>query len=124
MILSAQGRPAASQRIYHPITIAGMASENPVNWKNMRTHIQVQGFVTYLKREADGDIHIRVCDAVGIKGMDHSHCIVAECIPKLPCEGPRIGEQIIIRGISRYDSESPGHHWWEVHPVEELRVLK
>jgi len=54
-----------------------------------------------------------------VGGMDRAHCIMAKCIPRLPCEAPRIGRPITVRGISRYDAEI-GRHWWEIHPVEQV----
>ncbi len=112
-----------SARNYHHYTIAQITAENPADWKHPLTHIELDGFVTYIKKEGDGDTHIRVCDSAALHAMNAKHCIVAECIPELPCAAPRKGQHILIDGIGRYDAENPGHHWWECHPIEKLRVI-
>jgi hypothetical protein len=91
---------------WHPVKLADLAQG-----KVQQTHVQVTGKVTLVKKEADGDLHIRISDG--------SSFIVAECIPLIPCARPKVGQTITVRGISRYDAE---HGWWEVHPVEELKV--
>ena len=113
-----------SGRNYHPMSIADLNAENPANWKHPLTHIEVSGFVTYTLAEGDGDWHIRICDSAAIKGMDHKHCIVAEITPDYQRKftKPRAGQHITVRGIGRYDGENPGHHWWEVHPVEQMET--
>jgi len=58
--------------------------------------------------------------------MDHTHCMVAEVIPTLQPKGLiplKVGMHLLVRGIGRYDAENPGHHWWEVHPIEEMQEL-
>lgn len=119
----ANGTQRKEDRAYHPISIQDFCKENPAEWHKLRTHVLVEGFVTYVKREGDGDTHIRICDKPGVKGMDRQNCIVAECIPELPCTRPSVGDKVSVDGISRYDAERPGHHWWEVHPVEDLKIL-
>jgi len=111
-------------RAYHPTTITELTAENPANWKHPLTHIEVSGFVTYTLVEGDGDWHIRVCDSAKLKAMDAKHCIVAEITPEYQkkLSKPHVGQQIIVRGIGRYDGENPGHHFWEVHPVEEMET--
>jgi hypothetical protein len=75
------------------------------------THVAVTGIVAYTRIEDDGDLHIRlVADSGAV-------FVIAECIPRLPCRRPRIGERITVKGIQRFD---PEHAWREVHPVEEL----
>lgn len=105
------------KRSYWPTTIAAMTGAGPV-----RTHIQVEGFVTYVKKEADGDVHIRLCDTPSVKGMDRARCIVAECIPLLPCQSPKKGKHLRVKGIYRFDGER-GHKWAEIHPAEYLEVI-
>lgn len=90
---------------WHKVAIADMA-------KNIHTHVEATGVVQYVKVELDGDIHIRLCD-------DKSNCVVAECIPKLPCAKPKVGDVLTIRGISRFDKEA-NHKWFELHPVLEI----
>ncbi len=112
-------------RVYHPISLTQMAAESPTKWAKLHTHVRVQGWVTYKKREDDGDLHVRLCDSAAVKGMDRKHCIVAEFIPSLPVEGSRairIGRQIVVYGIYRYDAER-AHGWAEVHPVESLETI-
>jgi hypothetical protein len=115
-------------RNYHPIGVAEFAKENPQKWsRKLHTHVQVEGFITYMKAEEDGDLHVRVCETAGVKGMDRSACIVAEFIPTMGSTSHaknhlRTGQRVRIEGISRFDAE-PGHMWWEVHPVELVAVV-
>ncbi len=110
----------SSNRAYAALTISELVGEDPNRWtEKMRTHVAVSGFVTRAGREETGDIAIRICDNPKVESMDRAHCIMAKCIPKLPCEVPRIGKPITVRGISRYDA-GIGHHWWEIHPVEQV----
>jgi len=91
------------------------------------THVEVVGRVSLVKREADGDWHIRVTDG--------KHFIVAEIIPTMtplmdgpdgpvarPLELPKYNDCVRVRGIRRLDNEA-GHGWVEIHPVEELAVI-
>lgn len=75
------------------------------------THVEVRGLVTYTRLEDDGDLHIRL-RSLGSSGA----VVIAECIPKLPCRRPAVGDTVTVRGVSRRD---PEHGWYEVHPVEE-----
>lgn len=94
-------------RQYFRVTIAEMPT-------NHFTHVEIDGVVKSTHQEKDGDTHIQVSDG--------TEFVVAECIPKLPCPVvPTVGQNVIIRGISRYDREN---HWYEVHPVEEIEVQK
>lgn len=76
------------------------------------TRAQLTGRVELVKKEADGDLHIRIGDG--------SHFVVAECMPELPCTKPKVGDTVRVRGITRFDNE---HKWYEIHPVEHLEVL-
>lgn len=110
----------SSNRAYAALTISELVGEDPNRWtEKMRTHVAVSGFVTDARKEENGDMDIRICDNPKVEGMDRAHCFMAKCIPKLPCDVPRIGRPVTVRGISRYDAEI-GHHWWEVHPVEQV----
>lgn len=102
---SAPQRPDDGGRKYWPVTIAQLAGGTVKH-----THVAVTGRVVLVKHEADGDTHLRLRD-------DSLRFIVAECIPALRCPVPAIGNVVTVQGISRYDGE---HHWWEVHPVENL----
>lgn len=73
------------------------------------THVQVTGWVSEVHKEADGDIHVQICDKQG--------CVVAEIIPALPHPMPVLGTTVTVRGISRID---PLHKWAEIHPVIEI----
>ena len=94
-------------RPYHHETVDSMRTSR-------RTHVQVAGTVTLVRREADGDIHVRVSD-------QHGHWIVAEIVPYHPLVRPRLGQAIVVLGIRRFDNEN-GHGWPEVHPVEQWVV--
>jgi len=99
---------AAVVRLYHPETIDSMATSR-------HTHVRVSGVVTLVKREADGDVHIRLDDK-------HGHFIVAEIVPYHPLPRPRFGQHIEVSGIRRFDDEY-GHGWWEIHVLEQWRVV-
>lgn len=118
---------AEQKRNYHPYAISAMTAEDPRNWKHPLSHIEIQGWVAYVAKEGDGDIHIRLCDSSKPPAaMDPKHCIVAEIMPTLAPKGfvkPKKGMHLLVRGIGRYDGENPGHHWWECHPIEEMEVL-
>lgn len=105
--------------IWHLMTVLALASAAPTD--RVPTHVETTGYVAYIKREADGDLHLRICDGMDAKGMDRARCIVAECIPPLPCALPHRGDRVRLRGITRYDSEN-GHRWREIHPVLALTV--
>ena len=92
-------------RYYWPVTVTALASGTA-----RHTHVQVTGRVDYTRMEDDGDLHIRIRSTAG-----DSAFVIAECIPKLPCRRPAIGEIVTVQGISRRD---PEHGWYEVHPVE------
>jgi len=93
-------------RFYWPVTITDLA-----HGRVKHTHVLVIGRVGYVNaHEADGDLHIR------LQSLHDTTFVVAECIPKLPCRVPKVGEVVTIKGISRFD---PEHGWWEIHPVEE-----
>lgn len=106
-------RLVTTTRTYWPIDPATYAVSG-----SKHSHITVTGFVTYVSKETDGDIHIRICDSALVLGMDTKHCIIAECIPELPCAHPAIGSSITVSGISRQD---PEHDWYEIHPVESIK---
>lgn len=103
--------------VFHAMALAALAAAPPAG--PVRTHLEVTGYVTYIALEEDGDLHVRLCDAPTVTGMNRRRCVVAECIPALPCRRPARGARVRVRGISRYDGER-GHRWWEVHPVLSL----
>lgn len=97
------------QRAFWPISLDSLAVGRPKH-----THVAITGTVSYVRREDDGDLHIKIKSPSG-------RFIIAECIPKLPCLLPKVGTRITVKGISRPD---PEHGWWEVHPVEEWSYAK
>lgn len=123
MALVSGARAAEPVRTYHPLTIAQITSDDPVHWKHLRTHVHACGWPTYVKREADGDLHVRICDSMGVERMDRARCFVAEGIPKMQIAVPKVGEYLCVDGIFRFDGEH-GHGWCEVHPVEAWRKAK
>lgn len=96
----------AEGRTYHKVTVAKLPT---TQW----THVEVCGLVTLVKKEADGDLHVRIDDG-GV-------FLVAETVPYHPLPAPRSGQRICVRGISREDKT---HHWYEVHPVESWAVQR
>jgi len=103
MILSLVLFAQIALRTYYPVPISELG-------RNRHTHVRVQGIVTLVKHEKDGDLHIRLSDGKG-------STVVCECIPALPCAEPIRGEVIEVWGISRQDRQHGG--WEEVHPVEK-----
>lgn len=99
-------------RSWHKVPLKELAGG-----KYKLTHVETSGLVTLVKKEADGDTHIRLSDCDRFEACDGVPWIVAECIPELPCKAPKVGETITVRGISRFDGQ---HGWAEVHPVEQL----
>ena len=106
--------------LYPELTIPELIAEDANRWSDkMDTRAAVSGFVTQITKADDGDTEIRICENPKIDGMDRARCIVAKCIPRLPCDVPRVGKPITVKGITQYDAKV-GTHWWEIHPVEEI----
>jgi hypothetical protein len=97
----------AESLFYRQTTVQKLAAG-----KCKMTRAVLTGKVEYVKREDDGDIHIRVGDG--------KYFIVAECMPAIPCVRPKVGDRVSVEGITRYDAE---HGWFELHPVTHLEVL-
>jgi hypothetical protein len=109
-----------SKSIYAELTLNELIAEDANRWSDkMSSHAAVGGFVTQVTKGNDSDTDIRICENPKIEGMDRARCIVAKCIPKIPCDLPQVGKPITVKGITRYDA-SVGTHWWEIHPVEEI----
>jgi hypothetical protein len=109
-----------TKSIYAELTITELIAEDANRWSDkMSSHAAVGGFVTQVAKGSDGDTDIRICENPKIEGMDRARCIVAKCIPKIPCDVPQVGKPITVKGITRYDAQV-GTHWWEIHPVEEI----
>lgn len=119
---NATAKPAepSAKPIYAELTIGELIAEDANRWsEKMDTRAAVGGFVTQVAKGDDGDTNIRICENPRIDGMDRARCIVAKCIPKLPCDVPKVGRPITVKGITQYDAKV-GTHWWEIHPVEEI----
>jgi hypothetical protein len=119
---SSAPKPAeqSAKTVYVELTITELIAEDPTRLSDkMATHVAVGGFVTQVAKGSDGDTDIRICENPKIEGMDRTRCIVAKCIPKIPCEVPQVGRPIIVKGITRYDAKV-GTHWWEIQPIEEI----
>jgi len=110
----------STKSAYAELTIGELIAEDPNRWSDkMSAHAAVGGFVTQVAKGNDGDTDIRICENPKIEGMDRARCIVAKCIPKIPCDVPQVGKPITVKGITRYDAKV-GTHWWEIHPIEEI----
>jgi hypothetical protein len=110
----------SAKSTYAELTIGELIAEDANRWSDkMSSHAAVGGFVTQVAKGSDGDTDIRICENPKIEGMDRARCIVAKCIPKIPCDVPQVGKPITVKGITRYDAKV-GTHWWEIHPVEEI----
>lgn len=97
---------------------------------SLPTRVELSGYIVYRAKEADGDVHLWVCDQdkqfpdeMKPGKKVRSHCFVAEIMPDLPPEGlsPVVGLEMTIDGITRWDGE---HKWLELHPVEKAAVKK
>jgi hypothetical protein len=105
---------------YSDLTITELVGEDANRWSDkMSSRVAVGGFITDINKGDDGDTTVRICENPKIEGMDRARCIVAKCIPKLPCDLPAIGKPITVKGITRYDAKV-GSHWWEIQPIEQI----
>jgi hypothetical protein len=118
---AAAPKPADPPKVlYAQLTIGELVAEDANRWSDkMSTRAAVGGFVTQVSKADDGDTDIRICENPKIEGMDRGRCVVAKCIPKLPCDLPSIGHPVTVKGITRYDAKV-GTHYWEIQPVEEI----
>lgn len=105
-----QAHAAASPRVV-PATYPGTTVAAIAGGHYETTHAAVQGAVTQVTRELDGDIHIRI--------ENQGDFIVAEIMPELPISPPHVGENIGAWGIVRHDGL---HNWWELHPLVGWRA--
>ena len=97
--------PPVLVRVYHKTTIARLP-------RTVDTHVELEGRVTLVRREGDGDVHIRVED------VDHRF-VVVEVIPEISLTIPAVGDRVVVRGIVRYDKR---HRWHEIHPAEAIEI--
>jgi hypothetical protein len=91
---------------YHAESIASLAGGHV-----RLTHAAIVGSVTQVTNELDGDIHIRI-EGPGA-------FIVAEIMPEIPLDPPRVGQAITAWGVVRHDGI---HNWWELHPLVGWRA--
>jgi hypothetical protein len=118
---TAPARPAEPPKpLYPELTITELIAEDANRWSDkMDTRVAVSGFVTQIDKTPEGDTALRICENPKIEGMDRNRCVVAKCIPKIPCDLPHVGKPITVKGITQYEAKV-GTHWWEIHPVEEI----
>lgn len=110
----------SAKRPYSELLISELNGEDPSRWtERMQSHASVSGFVTNIAKGEDGDVNVRICENPKVDGMDRNRCVVAKCIPEIPCDLPAVGKPITVKGITRYDAKA-GAHWWEIHPVEQI----
>ena len=106
--------------LYPELTITELIAEDANRWSDkMDTRVSVSGFVTQVDKAPDGDTALRICENPKIDGMDRNRCVIAKCVPKIPCDVPHVGKPITVKGITQYDAKV-GAHWWEIHPIEEI----
>jgi hypothetical protein len=117
---TAPTKPDPPKVLYSELTIGELVAEDANRWSDkMSSRAAIGGFVTQVSKADDGDTDIRVCENPKIDSMDRGRCIIAKCIPKIPCDLPPVGHPITVKGITRYDAKV-GTHWWEIQPVEEV----
>lgn len=89
---------------------------------HLPTHLCTVGEVASVRKEKDGDVHVRLCSFSSDPALGGwGYCVVLEIIPELPIARPRKGSRIRACGIQRWDS---AHRWQEIHPLlnwEEVR---
>ncbi|HUN62313.1 MAG TPA: hypothetical protein VMU53_09995 [Candidatus Sulfotelmatobacter sp.] len=110
----------AAKPVYAELTISELVGEDANRWSDkMSSRAAIGGFITQISKSEEGDTDVRICENPKIEGMDRARCIVAKCIPKLPCDLPQLGHPVTVKGITRYDAKV-GTHWWEIQPIEEV----
>jgi hypothetical protein len=100
-----KGTQGTDEDGYHRIALAKIAT---TRW----THICTTGRLTYHRRQADGDVHLKIEDGGAF--------IVGEIIERIPLIVPRTGSQVEVCGITREDKF---HHWFELHPLLTIRKV-
>lgn len=110
---------SAIEQTYEKVELAKFASADLT--KGVPNRVETSGQVQNTQAETDGDMHIRVCP-IGPKTPREEiakRCIIAECTIAQPCEKPKMGAVIVVRGLTRYDY---GHKHWELHPLDSWEV--
>ena len=117
---TAKPSDASPKAPYAELTIGELNAEDANRWSDrMASRVAVGGFITDISKADGGDTTVRICENPKVEGMDRTRCVVARCIPKLPCDLPSVGKPITVKGPSRYDAKV-GDHWWEIMPVEQI----
>lgn len=106
-------------RVYHRVLIKDVA-------ETIHTHICTTGLVAVVRKEKDGDVHIRLEDGNGSGAY-----LIAEIIPtllpkmKATIRTPKVSDWVEVCGITRIDRKHKTREyprgWPEIHPVERLR---
>ncbi len=77
-------------------------------------HAVVEGVVSEVINEGDGDHHIWLT-------LDGSKFKLAcEIAPQNSLPAPKVNDHVRVYGIFRYDFQ---HGWWEIHPVDFLEPI-
>lgn len=113
LLLMAVAPLSAADDRFHRVPLARLAT---TRW----THACTVGPVVYVRKQADGDIHITLDDGVAK--------VVLEIIRAVPLPVPRKGQRIDACGITRIDR---GHRtqqypagWPELHPLLSWQLAK
>ena len=104
---------ASSEDSYRRLDISGLPADGCVY---VPTHATVEGIVASTRRQADGDIHVKLCTLERGRGA----CLTLELVPQIPMARPRARQRIEASGIMRWDAL---HKWWEMHPVTSWREI-
>jgi hypothetical protein len=100
-----KGTAGTDEDGYHRIALKDVAT---TRW----THVCVLSRLTYHRKQADHDVHLKLEDGGAF--------IIGEIVEQIPLPVPRTGTRIEVCGITRYDRL---HNWAEIHPVLRIRVL-
>lgn len=88
--------------------------------RNMQPHVVAEGFVSELRvNDEDGDLSFKLVDELGRPGP----FLVCEIIDPIHLAPPPVGSRVRVYGVSRYDGQAD-HHWYEVHPVLNIEVVR
>lgn len=122
---------------------------NPSRLQVIKKCVVVTGTIVHSKAEKDGDRHIQLKLDPQFKSSDWLNAqnkthqggnLVIEpiCVGEViqpdaiaACKGfkstvsvPKPGTHVKVVGSFILDTENPGHHWQEIHPVSSIEVLK
>jgi hypothetical protein len=117
---------------------------HPVRLQLIEPCKTASGTVVHIKLEGDGDYHVQLALDPGQPGLLNSENrahqggnLVLEIVcagkvsqqdAKATCKGyhspiaiPKKGDHIMVTGPHILDTQNPGHHWMEIHPVFNLQ---